>query len=501
MNRITLAFAIAATLAAATAQSQTYTAPSSSQTPYLVPTAPGVETHSILTAGDSVNNRPDGTPYRMAGIPDGLGAFDNHDGTFTVLMNHEIPAGSSIVRAHGGTGAFVSKWIVNKDSFQVVRGDDLIQHAYGWSGTQWVPLTGSALNFARFCSADLPDVSAFFDRETGRGTQERIFMNGEESGVEGRAFAHVVTGDFAGKTYDLPWLGRFSWENSVAKPRTGARTVLVGLDDGTGGQVYVYVGDKTNAANPVEAAGLTNGKLYGIKIGAGAFVETNSTVVADGTRFSLQEIGDVSKLTGAQLETLSGSKQVANMARPEDGSWDPTNPAAFYFATTASFNGISRVWKLEFDNAADVLQGGTVRVVTQSPAYDAANPAGPRMLDNLTVSRKGKVIAQEDVGNQPYIGSVWQIDPVSGTTVKLAQHDPARFTPGAPGFLTQDEESSGVIQLKGILGESWFLIDVQSHRALGADLYEDGQLLAIKIPQRKNDKREKEDESERPGKD
>ncbi len=26
----------------------------------------------------------------MVGIPDGLGAFDNHDGTFTVLMNHEL---------------------------------------------------------------------------------------------------------------------------------------------------------------------------------------------------------------------------------------------------------------------------------------------------------------------------------------------------------------------------------------------------------------------------
>jgi hypothetical protein len=96
MNRISLAFAIAATLAAASAHAQTYTAPSSSQTPYLVPAAPGVTTISILTAGDSVNNRPDGTPYRMAGIPDGLGAFDNDDGTFTVLMNHEIPATSSM---------------------------------------------------------------------------------------------------------------------------------------------------------------------------------------------------------------------------------------------------------------------------------------------------------------------------------------------------------------------------------------------------------------------
>ncbi len=26
----------------------------------------------------------------MVGIPDGLGAFDNYDGTFTVLMNHDI---------------------------------------------------------------------------------------------------------------------------------------------------------------------------------------------------------------------------------------------------------------------------------------------------------------------------------------------------------------------------------------------------------------------------
>ena len=26
----------------------------------------------------------------MVGIPDGLGAFDNGDGTFTVLMNHEL---------------------------------------------------------------------------------------------------------------------------------------------------------------------------------------------------------------------------------------------------------------------------------------------------------------------------------------------------------------------------------------------------------------------------
>src|SRR5436190_19043051 len=82
------------------------TGPSSSQAPYLLRTESGVVTEAILTTGDSVNLKPDGvTPYRMVGIPDGLGAFDNGDGTFTLMMNHEIP-GTGIVREHGFKGAF-----------------------------------------------------------------------------------------------------------------------------------------------------------------------------------------------------------------------------------------------------------------------------------------------------------------------------------------------------------------------------------------------------------
>ena len=279
MFRKPLALFVAAALASA-AQAEVRTGPSSSQSPYLVPVQPGVATISILTVGDSVNAKPDGvSPYRFVGTPDGLGAFDNHDGTFTVLVNHELGATAGIARAHGGTGAFVSKWVINKDTFEVVHGEDLIQQAYGWNGSGWSPLTGAKNNLGRLCSADLPDVSAFFDAATGRGTTERIFMNGEENGSEGRAFAHVVTGDYAGRSYDLPWLGRFSWENSVAQPGTGARTVVAGLDDSGNGQVYFYVGTKTDAAHPVEAAGLTHGRLYGLRIalGGGQFIETNAS--------------------------------------------------------------------------------------------------------------------------------------------------------------------------------------------------------------------------------
>ena len=67
--------------------------PSSSESPYLVRAQQGIVTKSILTVGDAVNYKADGvTPYRLVGIPDGLGAFDNGDGTFTLLVNHEVAA-------------------------------------------------------------------------------------------------------------------------------------------------------------------------------------------------------------------------------------------------------------------------------------------------------------------------------------------------------------------------------------------------------------------------
>jgi hypothetical protein len=86
-------------LAACAVSANDITGPSSSASSYVARAVPGVVTKSILTVGDSVNAKPDGTPYRFVGIPDGLGAFDNGNGTFTVLVNHELRAGTGVVRA------------------------------------------------------------------------------------------------------------------------------------------------------------------------------------------------------------------------------------------------------------------------------------------------------------------------------------------------------------------------------------------------------------------
>ena len=66
----------------------------------------------------------------------------------------------------------------------------------------------------------------------------------------------------------------------------------------------------------------------------------------------------------------------------------------------------------------------------------------------------------------------------------MARHDPKRFVIGTPGYIgTNDEESSGIIDMADILGEGWFLIDVQApHPPVAPGLVAGGQLLALHIP-------------------
>ena len=103
--------------------------PSTSTSPYLLPVADGVKSTSILTTGDAV----EGSGYRMAGIPDGLGVFDNLDGTMTVLMNHELGGTVGVTRAHGAKGAFISKWVIRKSDLKVLSGSDLINGVAKWN--------------------------------------------------------------------------------------------------------------------------------------------------------------------------------------------------------------------------------------------------------------------------------------------------------------------------------------------------------------------------------
>jgi hypothetical protein len=482
--------------------------------PYVLPNATGVKTTAILTVGDAVPEAdaaidaidPGGAPqdgeYRMVGIPDGLGAFANGGGTFTVLMNHELGPTLGAVRDHGSTGAFVSRWVLRTSDLSVVSGDDQIKAVFvhnsagGWTGP-------GTFAFDRFCSADLPAATALFDPASGLGARELIYLNGEEARPPfgpryGKAWAHILSGDRNGESYELNDIGEMSFENVVASPFPQSKTVVLGLDDSTnrftGGtppadasnppsEVYVYVGQKSATGNPVQRAGLVGGGLFGIKVTD----ELNEDGIENGDPFTLEPMSEAAQNDGFELQSESITDGVTQFRRVEDGQWDPTSPNDFYFVTTDQFPGVSSVWRLRFDDVTDPEAGGTIdRVYRVTPGHvengvNTEPEAAPgEMFDNMTVDAEGRVLLQEDVGNNTHLGRIWAFNPDNGRIGELAIHNPALFL--TPPVRTLDEESSGIIDVSHIVGPGKYLFDVQSHVSAGdAELVEDGQLLAMSV--------------------
>jgi hypothetical protein len=204
----------------------------------------------------------------------------------------------------------------------------------------------------------------------------------------------------------------------------------MGLDDGdatVGQQVYLYRGTKTDAGNPVEKAGLTNGKLYGIKVLGIAQSEYQKTDWQVGEQHDF-ELVDVSQYAGiggtngGAVDTLdedSQAKGVTNFQRPEDGAWDPKNPSDFYFVTTSSFGprpdenrtGQTRLWRLRFVDPTDPSKGGKLTLLIDGPLGTADSPSatgtqsagspGPQMFDNITVNDRGRCCLWRTSGTRP----------------------------------------------------------------------------------------------------
>jgi hypothetical protein len=418
---------------------------------YIQPVAAGWEVRPIITVGESAANG-----YRMVGVPDGLGAYDNDDGSFTLLMNHEIAADKGVMRAHGQKGAFVSRWVIEAETLAIRSGADLVQNT--------VP---AGLAFNRLCSADLAPQSAFFNAASGKGYAERLFLNGEEDKAGGQAFAHALNGT----SYALPDLGRIAWENVLANTHTGDTTLVIGMDDIHDGLVLAYVGEKRTQGNPVEQVGLVGGRLYVIK--------------AEGARFSLVELSDAAKLDGKALRAQAAKLGAALFARPEDGAWDTQNANIFYFTTTDKVGGNTQLHRLQFDDVKQPTLGGRIEVVLNG------RDIGAEMFDNLTVDNAGNVLIQEDPGKDARLAAIWQFDPVRKTALKLFESRPELFLSEQARFMTEDEEHSGIVEITPMLKKaSWFDVNrryylgtTQSHlEHTDAELVEHGQLWLITSP-------------------
>jgi nitrous oxide reductase accessory protein NosL len=106
------------------------------------------------------------------------------------------------------------------------------------------------------------------------------------------------------------------------------------------------------------------------------------------------------------------------------------------------------------------------------------------------VDGDGNVIVQEDPGNSSYIAKTWKVDPATGAAVQIFESDRARFLPGAAGFLTQDEENSGVIEVTDMVrnanwyedGRRYYLGNMQAHYDIPGELVQGGQVYLMASP-------------------
>lgn len=470
-SRVTKVVAAFLSVGLACAVPAQFTGPSTSSSAYMLPVMPGALTRSILTVGESVNLKPDGTPYRLCGKVDGMGIYPTGRSTFELLVNHEFSSGEGIVRAHGRNSSFVSRWTIarNLNMPFVYNGRDQIKTTNMQGGSQTI---------FRLCSADMPSKSSLYNVQTGKGTQQRFFMDGEENGVDGRIFAIGVGGSMDGVCTALPYLGKCSHENEVASPHSGDKTIVLTTDDvGSGGELYVYMGDKRLVGTEVEKAGFVGGKLYGIRV-PGNPLENRTTGFTTNT-FELVDLGDASTQTGSQIQTASTLNAITGWLKPEDCLWDRYRPGIAYVVTSDRFNstgspGRTRVWKLTFNSVTNPT-GGTVEMLLDGTE-------GCQMLDNIEEDMLGNLLLQEDTGGLSHQVRVWHYDMATDQLTVVAQSDPARFATGGASFLTINEETSGIVSAAEVMGPGWFLITLQAHYDLDVELDEGGQIMALYCP-------------------
>lgn len=496
--------ALAATATAVASPGGTSTGPNTGTDPYVLPVADGVSIKSLLTVGDGAASNG----YEMVGIPDGLGLArsERGDRDFTLFMNHELSAGQGIERRHGQKGAFVSEWQIDSDTHQVEQGRDMIdsdilywdyvsqRYAYAPSvggvnprdASDVFPAQSAAFN--RFCSSSITEWKQLFNRSSGKGYKGQVYFGNEEAGDEGRLFGVTVNG----QAQQLPRLGLLSWENTLAAYNRSDTTLVIGNEDAADGQLWVYRGTKQRTGTPFDKAGLTNGVNFVLDLknesvsNDAEFRAKYGKGKALGFTLGSEEVVDWDSSGARQNE--EGLAKGFTMNRIEDGAFDPRHPDDYYVLTTEGAPGVvpsepatSRdgggLWRISFKDIERPELGGTIELLLDGSEAPYLNKP-----DNMDIDGKGNLLIQEDPGGNAQLARIIAYDIDTGDRGVLAEFDPAQFRSGAPGFLTEDEESSGIIDASPVLGNGWFLFDAQVHKAFpDVAKVQYGQLLAMHV--------------------
>ncbi|MFN9660845.1 MAG: alkaline phosphatase PhoX, partial [Cyanobacteriota bacterium] len=482
---------------------------------------------SLITSGEITNGLASGSSaYVPAGIFDGMGAYDNGDGTITLLVNHELGATDGYPMTVQGldatvSGGRISRFVIAKDSdgngangFQ----PRVLSGGLAYDEVKSVDPSFAKGGLSRFCSANLSEPGQFGG---GRGFVDRLYFAGEENS-SGRFFELDTA---AADLHHLPAFGRGGWESAVAVDTGSVNTVALMLFDdtsGTANYLYLWVGSKEAASadllrrNGIDAS---SGALYAWK------AETLSTQAGlNGLALNTAVAGHWERLgsgseiaalpTAAALRSLAQSKGAMDFIRIEDGDVNPVTGQQVAFNTTggsgADLYGNTNLIDLSNAFATDGSLRTTADTTSLKVIVDAdrltglARQGGVRNPDNIAWGRNGKLYVQEDrsllggTADGRFGGeeaSIWEVDPLTGGTERWAQIDraavPAAY--GQSDSLPTDIgnwESSGVIEVSHLFAApagTLFLSNVQAHSLTNgslqgpAYLVEGGQIQLIQV--------------------
>ena len=433
----------------------------------------------FASAGDMVGT------YLVPGIPDGLGVLKNGN-SLRIITNHEWSATNAVAAGRttaGGlvSGSFLSDMTYDLTSQKVTKAVDLFKdvvwydYTTGKYGQNPVAPAGAAakdsfgtLNHSyllnRFCSGSLAPAGSFFDKASGFGVNDAVFLAGEEGGDESRAFATNLT---TGQLVQLPALGLAAWENVIPVPTKGKTTALMVNEDGaaTDSQQWMYVGTKTKTGTWYEKAGFTNGKSYVVAAAAGAAVANDAeirTKYGKNKPFAIT-FAEVNTKANGKDQNIEANAKGIEFARVEDGHFDPKKPNDYYFVTTQSDSDplnkavaattpnpatptVSRdggaLWRIRFNDVSKPLGGATLELL-----LDGSEDIYMSKPDNIAVDSFGNVLIQEDPGNNAHLARIVSYRISDGKVGTIAKFKAEYFTSTGASFITQDEESSGIVDI------------------------------------------------------
>lgn len=433
---------------------------------------PELQVSNLITNGEFIQGLEPGAPvYSPTGIFDGLGAYDNGDGTYTVLANSELGSTVGVPYLVDGvalTGARISRFIVDKDvDDDRSNGFQSALIAGGIAYEQIIDANGELVSAAsqingglnRFCSSSFEAAHRF---GKGRGFRDSLLLVGEEAD-EGLFYAL----DAKGRTlHAMPGLGRGGWETAIQVDTGSRHTVGVLLLDDNTAPLYLWVGEKAKGRGKgfLERNGLAagQGNLYTwVPVQGSIGTADGSAGVPDSADLNALGLGveaagrwvlvgsgrEVAGWDEPTLRTNANALGALQLSRLEDASINPLNGREVVFATTGNsafgaadtFGNLIRLDLAAAFNARGLIAadgGGTdLSVIYDGDrlkgAWEAAN--GPidsdaergafgativRNPDNLTWSADGFLYVQEDRSVpaswfSQQEASIWKLDPTA----------------------------------------------------------------------------------------